>query len=142
MIKPNIQIRGIHAHILALGKMVQGDTIKVNAGMAVCSQIIFDESQYLVPVDKGFLKASGKVLVEGTGLNTVISIQYGGPTAPYAWIVHQDPTKHHDPPTQDHYLSDAILNTKAKCISVLQRVMVTPTNMPGIAQPGLSPNIG
>jgi hypothetical protein len=141
MIKPEIQIRGIHAHLLALGKMVQKDTINIRQGMDACASIIFAESQWLVPVAKGPLKASGKILVEGTGLNTVISIQYGGETAPYAWIVHQDPTKYHKPPTQAFYISDAILNTKAQCSAVLQRVITTPTNLSTPVLPGLSPNI-
>lgn len=135
MIKPSIQIRGVHAHIIALQKMVQGDAVKIRDGMDACAQIIYDESQYLVPVDKGPLKASGKKVVEGTGLNTTISVQYGGETAPYAWIVHYDPTKYHEHPTQDHYLSDAILITKDQCQKAIGRYMKD------FLGQGLTPNI-
>jgi hypothetical protein len=54
-------------------------------------QAIFRESQRLVPVDKGFLKASGVVEAEpGT-----VFIGYGGPAASYALYVHEDPEAKH-----------------------------------------------
>jgi hypothetical protein len=76
-------------------------------------------ADYYVPTDKGPLRASGKI-VQGTGsvggtlntrvsgmalplavptstetLNRTIAIQYGGHTAPYAAIVHQDTSLRH-----------------------------------------------
>ena len=55
------------------------------------AQAIFRESQRLVPVDKGFLKASG-VVESGDGMAFV---GYGGPAASYALIVHEDPEARH-----------------------------------------------
>jgi len=47
------------------------------------TQLIFDESQKLVPVDSGRLKASGKIIKE----KDREIIRY---TAPYAYYVHED----------------------------------------------------
>lgn len=123
MIKPHIQIRGINATIVASQKMVQKDSINIVLGLNACADIIYMESQRLVPVNKGVLKMTGEKVVTGKGIGTQIAIQYGGELAPYAWVVHEDPTKFHTPPTQDHYLSDAIANTKGQCQTLMNRWM-------------------
>lgn len=123
MIKPGIEIRGVHATTIAMQKMVQGDAIKIHDGMILCGRAILRESQRLVPKDTLALLKSSRLTVEGTGLNTVCQVDYGGETAPYAWIVHYDPTKHHAPPTQSHYLTEAIHNTKVECQQILMRTM-------------------
>lgn len=56
------------------------------------AQAIFRKSQRLVPVDKGFLKNSG--VVEGP-TNHEVLIGYGGPAAPYALYVHENPEAKH-----------------------------------------------
>lgn len=121
MIKPSIEIRGISAYQFAHLKMQEITTINMRQGMELCAKLILDESQRLVPVEFGPLKASGVVQVEGTGLNATVVVQYGGETAPYAWIVHQNPLAFHAPPTQSHYVSDAVANTKEACQAIMNR---------------------
>lgn len=123
MIRPDIQIRGVSSHIVALNKMRDLDSIRIDLGLRQCGKLIFDESQVLVPKDTLALMKSGKVDVEGTGFFASLAVSYGGDTAPYAFMVHYDPTMYHTPPEQDHYLSDAIRVTKQQCMDVLNRTM-------------------
>ncbi len=72
---------------------------------------IFEESQRLVPVDKGDLKASGYVVVrtEGRGGRVRAEIGYGRHGRPhYAGYVHEMLSIPHAPPTQAKYLEAAI----------------------------------
>jgi len=83
---------------------------------------VFNRSQYLVPVDTGALRSSGRVeapVLEGFAV--VVSIKYGGAAAPYALWVHEVPppedanpgerTAYHLPPTQWKYLEQPLLET-------------------------------
>lgn len=75
-------------------------------------QPIFDESQRLVPVDKGYLKRSGFVETRQTAAGTAAAIgygRYGRPT--YAAFVHENLNLRHAPPTQAKFLEVAV-NTK------------------------------
>ena len=69
--------------------------------------IIFNQSQYLVPVDTGALRASGtitrRVRLKG-GDRIVLHITYGGPAAPYALAVHENVLSWHAAPTSAKYL--------------------------------------
>lgn len=62
---------------------------------------IFRASQRIVPVDKGFLRASG--VLEGP-TNGEVLIGYGGPAASYAIYVHEDPEARHKPGKSYKYL--------------------------------------
>jgi hypothetical protein len=72
---------------------------------------IFVESQNLVPVDTGALKASGHINTQ----SVPYSIEYGGggywtgetgrgKVVDYAVVVHEDMSVNHNPPTQAKYL--------------------------------------
>ena len=69
--------------------------------------IIFNQSQYLVPVDTGALRASGtitkRVRLRG-GDKMVLHITYGGPAASYALEVHENLFARHESPTSAKYL--------------------------------------
>jgi metal-sulfur cluster biosynthetic enzyme len=57
---------------------------------------VLDESLKIVPVDLGALKGSAMVKepkVDATGIE--VEITYGGPSAPYAGIVHEDMKARH-----------------------------------------------
>lgn len=83
---------------------------------------VFNRSQYLVPVDTGALRSSGRVeapVLEG--FQVVVSIKYGGAAAPYALWVHEVPppeesvagerSAYHLPPTQWKYLEEPLMET-------------------------------
>ena len=56
---------------------------KLIAGITNATQIVYDESQALVPVDTGFLKESGSQAVEWSGKQVVGTVEYSSGHAAY-----------------------------------------------------------
>jgi hypothetical protein len=73
----------------ALQKKKQVHMRAAEAAIMAGGQVIFDYSQWLVPVEFGPLKASGTIKKKGKGENAEVEISYGGEEAPYAAIVHE-----------------------------------------------------
>jgi hypothetical protein len=66
---------------------------------------IFNESQRVVPVRTGVLRASGHVTEPTrTSQHVEVIIGYGGAAASYALIVHENLRARHAPPTMAKYL--------------------------------------
>jgi len=74
-------------------------------------QPIFDESQVLVPVDTGRLKASGFIQTRRTssGVSGVVGYAAGS-NPPYAAIVHERLDASHVSPTQAKFLEAAVMS--------------------------------
>jgi hypothetical protein len=71
---------------------------------------ILMESQKIVPVDTGALRASGNIKPPVRLGNSVhVDIGYGNTSASYAFIVHENLTNRHASPTQAKYLEVPIL---------------------------------
>ena len=69
------------------------------------ANVIFNESQKLVPVDTGALRASGFVHAPKKENDRVfVRVTYDGPAAHYALYVHENLYARHDAPTQAKYL--------------------------------------
>jgi len=69
------------------------------------ANVIFNESQKIVPVDTGALRASGVVHPPKTEHGrTSVRVTYGGPAATYALYVHENLYARHNAPTQAKYL--------------------------------------
>ena len=69
------------------------------------ANVIFNESQKLVPVDTGALSASGFVHAPRRENNRVfVRVTYGGSAAHYALYVHENLYARHTAPTQAKYL--------------------------------------
>lgn len=67
------------------GQFIQGKvTPAVRAGVEAFAQVVFDESQNLVPVKTGFLKASGAIEIVETPKTVRGEVTY---SAPYAAAV-------------------------------------------------------
>lgn len=96
--------------------------VTLPVALTTTAKKVFADSQNLVPVDTGALKASGKVkppkmeavtnVAMGTGgvtvaggRATVVEIEYGGPDVPYAVIVHEDLQMRHAPGKTAKFLS-------------------------------------
>lgn len=60
----------------------------------------FDTSQFLVPVDTGLLKSTGKVSVENNYAEIIYDTSYAG-------YVHEILSYHHEYPTQAKYIQEA-----------------------------------
>lgn len=70
---------------------------------------IYEESQRLVPVDTGALKASGYLEVETRSDNIIAEVGYARGGQPfYAVIVHENLEFHHKDGTQAKFLEHAI----------------------------------
>lgn len=67
---------------------------------------VYHASQELVPLDKGPLKASGRVETKGSGEKTHSDVIYGDAEAPYAVVVHEDPTKRHGSEFNAYYAEE------------------------------------
>ena len=75
------------------------------------ANVIFANSQVLVPVDTGVLRGSGGVSAPQMGTRGYfVDIFYGGPAAPYALIVHEIIGNYHNPPTQAKYLERPLMD--------------------------------
>lgn len=74
------------------------------------ANVIFAQSQVLVPVDTGILRGSGGVSSPQSGeKGFFVDIFYGGPAAPYALAVHEIIGNYHNPPTQAKYLEQPVM---------------------------------
>lgn len=64
-----------------------------------------------VPVKFGNLRATGHVeKVQRVGKTLSVRLVYGGPSAPYALIVHEDLIARHAPPTGAKYLERPLVD--------------------------------
>ncbi len=69
------------------------------------ANVIFNESQKIVPVDTGALRGSGVVHApRHENHRTFVRVTYGGPAAHYALYVHENLYARHAAPTQAKYL--------------------------------------
>ena len=92
---PGIDLRDverIREKILNLGEKAAP---RVRRMLLAAAKVIYEETDKIVPEDKGPLRASGQVGLIGTGLASEAFVSYGGPDAPYVVWVHEDPTKTH-----------------------------------------------
>jgi hypothetical protein len=88
----HIEIEGLPE----LEKALEQYPDKAQNGLAQALQLfginVMNASLPLVPVDRGILRSSGvvhPVVIQGSTVYCVIG--YGGPAAPYAWAVHENP---------------------------------------------------
>lgn len=100
-----VEFKGAKSFIAKLGRtasLVKGETQKATRSVA---EDIFAESQILVPVDTGALRASGRVDFYGSRLKPEAEISY---STEYARIVHEVEWYYHKPPTQAKYLEEPL----------------------------------
>lgn len=90
------------------------------------AQAIMNESKKIVPVDTGALKTSGRVdNPEITPSDITVTIGYGGPSAPYAEIVHEDPTANHSPGKTYKYLEIPVMAAEDKYFRAVAERFIT-----------------
>lgn len=79
--------------------------------LVVEAEIEMAEAKRRTPVDTGALRASGHVSTPRHSDGVfAIDLAFGGPAAPYAAIVHEDPDAHH-PVGQWKYLESVVLES-------------------------------
>lgn len=116
------------ATLKAVGKARDAHAKNIKISLDAICQIAAKESQILVPRDTNFLAESMRTDSKGAGFGAIATLTY---TAPYAWQVHEDPTKAHDPPTQYKYVTQAIRNRRGSMTAKLKRQMTV--GMAGVA---------
>lgn len=121
----SLRINGVDVTLRAMRQVVEGHAQRIEDSIVSCANVVLRKSQKLVPVDTGALKSSGHVETNGKkGFAAEASVEYGGPTAPYAFVVHEDTLIPHDPPTTSKYLSKAVTATRGTCTAILKRQMM------------------
>src|SRR5512143_3642237 len=92
-----IEVNGASAISAKLHAAAEAGPQAVAAALFVEAEAIMTVSkEQYVPVDTGALRASGHVVPPKiSGTNVMVELGYGGPSAPYAVIVHEDLTKRH-----------------------------------------------
>jgi hypothetical protein len=110
-------VEGLDKVVAALGGVTDTLAANVKPALRLAAKDLFDQSQVLVPVEKGDLKATGKINSGGRGFSSWTTVSYGGESpqgkdVDYALFVHEDLEKYHEPPTQARYLADALLQVR------------------------------
>lgn len=73
-------------------------------------EVVMAASKRIVPFVTGALQGSGRVgTVVVANRQAVLVLSYGGPAAPYAFLVHERLTVFHKAPTQAKYLEQPML---------------------------------
>jgi hypothetical protein len=81
-------------------------------------------SQRQVPVRYGILRSTGHVYPpQQRGAAIEVTLAYGGPAAPYAWVQHENLDLNHDDPTKAKYLEDPVVAQAQTFSAALARRM-------------------
>lgn len=126
------RIEGADRLKAALINKVDRHIIGFERGIIAACKFILAESQKLVPVDTGALKASGKYTIYGGGVETEGIVSYGGSnlnpvsgleTAMYAIVVHEDVTVNHTN-GQAKFLEQPMRQHRKKISTIVRKEMV------------------
>lgn len=76
------------------------------------AQVILRDTLPVTPIEYGTLRASGHVTFPAYPSTTIVevTIGFGGPAAPYAIYVHENPEAYHRPPTRSKFLESTFLD--------------------------------
>lgn len=125
-----IIITGIERTLRALGSAAENDGRKIAGVLDQSAQMIYKRSQKYVPVDTEALKKSGRVTNNGKkGFGARSAVEYGGPGAPHAMVVHERTEVPHASPTCAKYLERASRELRGSITALLrQRMLVMGAN--------------
>jgi allophanate hydrolase subunit 2 len=90
----DVGIKGLDKLDKQLGLLVQELPHAVGRALRAEAEIEMTEAKRRTPVDTGALRDSGTV--EGPDSDGVVRMYFGGPSAPYAVVVHEDLEAFHD----------------------------------------------
>lgn len=112
-----MSVQGVRAIKEYLGSRHQKATAKgLRVGLLKAGLFLQRESQKLVPIDTGALKASANTRIEGEGLDSSVVVSYG---TEYAIYVHENLEAHH-PVGQAKYLSTPLTEKR----EALQKIVI------------------
>lgn len=111
------QFAEINKRLDLLSRAIERSTIGVTKEAL---KVIFDESQILVPINTGVLKASGYIDVRRTRSGVIGEVGYAPRNnPPYALFVHENLEMQHKPPTQAKYLQAAVEKNASKVTAMI-----------------------
>lgn len=124
MIDVDLDVVGLAVGADALAAMPDNLSKAVKRAVYETAMLVFDDSQALVPVRYGALRASGQMIPpQSSGDTTWVDIVYGGAAAAYAVYVHENMTARHASPTQAKYLEQPLLNNENDFASRLESAL-------------------
>lgn len=99
MARLSVEIEGMERLMrLAKGAVSPAQQQALAQAVMGTAEQVLTQSKQLVPVDTTALKNSGRVENLKVSPDEVsVEITYGGPSAKYAWVVHEDMTMNHSP---------------------------------------------
>ena len=105
-----IHLKDVDALASLLIRAGAGAETFIGASLYQEAQVIFAQSQNLVPVRYGILRGSGTVVPPTRGAQGIeVVIGYGGAAHPYAAAVHENLHSRHTPPTSAKYLEIPVM---------------------------------
>ena len=116
-----MRITGVDRVLKAMGKARTADAINIQEGLRKCGEIILKKAKEYVPKKTRALENSGVTSARGSGFGASGTVEFGGPTAPYAFAVHEILGKYHAPPTCAIYLERAVRESRGTCTAMLKR---------------------
>lgn len=112
------------AHVMRAFGKAKADTGRTIAdGLARAAQTVLAKALVLCPKDTGALRKTGTVVVTGRGFGAKAKVEFGGPEAPYALYVHENPDAYHEPPTTHRFLTKAVIATNGTNHARLRRML-------------------
>jgi hypothetical protein len=116
----DFKVTGVERVLKSVQKKRREDAVSIAEGGQKAGEIGLKKALYYCPIEKGPLRASGRVETEGKGRGAETRIEFGGPEAPYALWVHQDLDAKHDPPTCALFLERAVRETRGAMTKAYQ----------------------
>ena len=98
-------IVGIPETIKRLKRYREAGEIAAENAAIEAANLILEESLKLCPIDTGYLRSTGKIVVQGSGYGIQVTVGY---SADYAVYVHENLEAYHNPPTQAQFLSEVL----------------------------------
>jgi len=108
----------------ALFKKMSGKGMEtvIATSLFMTANEVLNKSKIIVPVDKGFLKDSGRVEPPKAYASGVeVKITYGGASAKYAAAVHEHPKAKHKPGKSYHFLKIPVDLARATFVNDIKR---------------------
>lgn len=107
--------KDVKAVIGGLKKLRDTTAVGASRGLRKAAAFVLRESQKIVPVDTGALRASGRVVVEGEGFGTRCTVSYN---TDYAIYVHEDLNAAHRPGKTAKYLVRVIVEQRDQIVRI------------------------
>lgn len=112
------EIKGLKELLRKFDKFEKITARKAEVGMKKAVAYLLRESQKIVPVDTGALKASGHVVVQGSGFDTRAFVVY---STGYAIFVHEDLNARHKKGKYAKYVERPLREKNKQILAIIAK---------------------